>query len=251
MKEEQKNKIRDSLKLAYFTGRRKKRVGWKHTDEAIKKISDASKRAIWDEKRRLAVSNAVKGKKRSSLSEAHKRKLSEALRGRVLSEQHLEKLRCNLIGARQRGSELRKVGLIGPPFKHQSAEVKEKVRNSWTGGMRLKQAMLMAKRLHAKGSSTDLEMAVERLLNKCGVEFEAQFIADGVFVFDFKIRGILIECDGEYWHLMPRNKMQDEKKTLWAKENGFVLVRFSDNEFKEDLFEKKINDVLKGVDLGA
>lgn len=61
-------------------------------------------------------------------------------------------------------------------------------------------------------------------------------------VYDFYISDInlLIEFDGVYWHSLKEVKLRDIKKTKYAKNNGYNLLRF--NEKNLDNFENIIKE---------
>ena len=93
------------------------------------------------------------------------------------------------------------------------------------------------------------------VLDKLGINYEQQFAAKSIGRFyDFhlldengKSLKILIECDGDYWHKNPlfykksinviqrKNKRVDELKNVWAVNNGYKLIRFWENDIKNDL----------------
>jgi G:T-mismatch repair DNA endonuclease (very short patch repair protein) len=97
------------------------------------------------------------------------------------------------------------------------------------------------------GYSSKLEKYFESLLKGLNVEYYTQFYAKDIkALYDFKIKGknILIEVDGDYWHCNPSiselkepslpwhfdNLRRDEIKNTWAKDNGYVLLRFWEHD---------------------
>jgi very-short-patch-repair endonuclease len=105
----------------------------------------------------------------------------------------------------------------------------------------------------------------EHFLKKLGLRFVHQWTSIKTkFVYDFAIltpdggdiQG-LIECDGDYWHANPvliekqgflyenqkRQIERDKAKNEWAALNGFVLIRFFENDIKNS--PKKILGELK------
>ena len=90
--------------------------GYKHSPEAIKKMSEAHKGKKISENTRKKISESKKGKKLSentrkkmselrkgkNLSEEHKRKVSAALSGRNLSEEHKRKMSAAQKGYKQK-----------------------------------------------------------------------------------------------------------------------------------------------------
>jgi very-short-patch-repair endonuclease len=65
------------------------------------------------------------------------------------------------------------------------------------------------------------------------------------WVFDFAVFGtdILIEADGHYWHNLEESHVRDRKKDKWCKDNGYILFRVDENEFKKDK-EKACSKIL-------
>jgi very-short-patch-repair endonuclease len=78
-----------------------------------------------------------------------------------------------------------------------------------------------------RGPST-LEEKMERVLNLVGIKFERE-IKFKRFHVDFLIRNLktVIECDGEYWHLMPKIQDRDRRKDELLKSLGYKVLRFS------------------------
>ena len=97
-------------------------------------------------------------------------------------------------------------------------------------------------------SYTSIEIAIEKILKDNNIPYIHQYRL-GKFVFDFKIKdNILIECDGDYWHSNPlfynNNNTNDRQKLIQkrdllknqiAKENHYILLRFWENDIKNNL----------------
>lgn len=79
----------------------------------------------------------------------------------------------------------------------------------------------------AKGSP--LEVRFAKALDQVGIGYERQFPVRRFFA-DFRVSGtnVLIECDGEYWHL--RQKEYDAKRQREIEAEGFRVLRFSGTE---------------------
>lgn len=78
-----------------------------------------------------------------------------------------------------------------------------------------------------RGPST-LEEKMERVLNILGIKFERE-IKFKRFHVDFlidKLR-LVIECDGEHWHMSPKIRDRDRRKELYLQSLGYRVLRFS------------------------
>jgi len=78
-----------------------------------------------------------------------------------------------------------------------------------------------------RGPST-LEEKMERVLNSLKIKFERE-IKFKRFHVDFLIDKLklVIECDGEYWHLMPKIQDRDRRKEMYLQSLGYRVLRFS------------------------
>lgn len=93
---------------------------------------------------------------------------------------------------------------------------------------------------------TSIEKIVEGFLIEEAIPYQYSFILQGA-QFDFLLVGttILIECDGDFWHGNPkfystfydvqkRIMMRDMEKNQLAEKYGFTLLRFWEDEVKND-----------------
>jgi len=57
------------------------------------------------------------------------------------------------------------------------------------------------------------------------------------FFFDIHIIGTnkYIECDGDYWHSLSKNKIADKNKEEYCQQNCLSLLRLKENEIKNNL----------------
>lgn len=134
MSDETRKKISDTLTgKPGLSGSNHPMWGKHHSDEAKKKISEASKGRKMSEETKKKIGEANKGK---ILSEKTKEKLRIANKGKHLSEEHKEKLRKAHIGKKQSPEiiEKRRQKLIG---HHQTTETIEKIRSSKTKYMKM------------------------------------------------------------------------------------------------------------------
>ncbi len=90
-----------------------------------------------------------------------------------------------------------------------------------------------------KGSTkpTSIEIIVEQLLQALDVSYESQW-AIGRYVVDFYIpdKHLVIECDGEYWHLKPEAKARDARKDAFLSQRGYTILRLTGSQIKRGDF---------------
>ncbi|CAB4141321.1 grpIintron_endo, group I intron endonuclease [uncultured Caudovirales phage] len=105
--------------------------GYKHSNQTKKKLSEANKGKPLSEETKRKLSEANKGR---TLSEEHKRKVSETLKGRTLSEEHKRNLSKAARGKQKIHSEESKRKMrdakIGKPL---SEETKRKLSEAFKG----------------------------------------------------------------------------------------------------------------------
>ena len=89
---------------------------------------------------------------------------------------------------------------------------------------------------------TGIERKMEKILSELEIDYQYSFILEKR-QFDFLLTnyGIIIECDGDYWHANPkyypvpeewqieRIKIDQQKNEL-AKRNGYILIRFWEDD---------------------
>ena len=93
-------------------------------------------------------------------------------------------------------------------------------------------------RLHQRmpRNGTSIERAIEGVLDELEVAYFSG-LPFGRFQYDEFLPkyDILIECDGDYWHSLPKVIESDKKKNIIAKENGYLLLRFTGTEIRKDI----------------
>jgi len=112
------------------------------------------------------------------------------------------------------------------------------------------------KEMRSNVTTSKLEFLFMReFLNKLGLKYIHQFPTPAKFVYDFAILTpdggdiqCLIELDGDFYHYNPKTQnkqeflyenqkrqiVRDKVKTEWAALNGFVLLRFWENDVKNN-----------------
>jgi G:T-mismatch repair DNA endonuclease (very short patch repair protein) len=107
--------------------------------------------------------------------------------------------------------------------------------------------------------TSKLEKEFSKILNSLNIKYTQWFYAKEIKAFyDFyiPIKNIIIEVDGDFWHCNPNTKFalpeyktqkknikRDEQKNQWAKDNGFKLLRFWENDIKNN--PQQIIEILK------
>lgn len=81
-----------------------------------------------------------------------------------------------------------------------------------------------------QGRRSSIEILTEQWLEARGIAYEAQ-VQVGPWVVDFVLTGtgIVLECDGDYWHSLPRSVARDRQKNGWMYRNGRMIVRLRES----------------------
>jgi len=81
-------------------------------------------------------------------------------------------------------------------------------------------------RVRKSGTSIEVKMAAE--LMKRGLYFEEQYVLGNKFILDFLLPdyGVVVECDGDYWHSRPEVVKRDRSKNAYVRACGLTLFRF-------------------------
>ena len=108
---------------------------------------------------------------------------------------------------------------------------------------RIKKALLATN--HTR---TSIEIAVAKILDLIGVEYlEQEMVPGTTFTADFLIpsKGIVIECDGTYWHARPGAQEHDAKRDETMMRLGYAVVRLPEVDIKTgvcgDVLMKAVN----------
>ena len=97
----------------------------------------------------------------------------------------------------------------------------------------------------------------QRRVERVGLAFIPQYMMAGYY-YDFYLPeyNLLIEADGDYWHANPNkystlnesqkaNAKNDRFKNNLAKEKGYDLIRFWEEDIKKNCFEEVLIAKLK------
>jgi len=81
-----------------------------------------------------------------------------------------------------------------------------------------------------QGSSL-LELKMEKALTLAKIEFDRE-VKFKRFHVDFLIQKYktAVECDGEYWHLIPKILERDKRKDILLQSLGYKVIRFTGSE---------------------
>jgi len=90
--------------------------------------------------------------------------------------------------------------------------------------------------------ATNIEMLIKTKLEENNIDFEFQKPIDNKMIVDFLVKGrLVIECDGDYWHSLPKAIERDKKRDLLLQMNGYEVLRLLGSEISADAdkcFEK-------------
>lgn len=83
---------------------------------------------------------------------------------------------------------------------------------------------------------SSLEEKVRKYLESKNIRFQ-QEVKFGRYRADFCLedKKIIIECDGEFWHLQERNKISDPKKDQYLQSLGYQVFRLTGRQINENL----------------
>ena len=114
-----------------------------------------------------------------------------------------------------------------------------------------------------KTGETSIEKSIKNILAKENIKFEKSFYVyfkdrSKYKIYDFYLfdYNLLIEADGDYWHANPnkfttlnetqsKNVKNDKFKNNLAKEKGYNLVRFWEEDIKKKDFEETLLETLR------
>ena len=83
---------------------------------------------------------------------------------------------------------------------------------------------------------TSIERIVKSILLSWGVSFHQEFPIKGFGRADFYIpsKNLVIECDGTYWHGLPKSVARDKKKEEIAPLMGLNLLRLPEKDIRDN-----------------
>jgi len=158
-------------------------------------------------------------------SEDDKKKMSEAHKGKIFSEE--TKIKMSLAKKGEKSS------MFG---KHFSEETKQKLK--------------IARAKQQRTIISSIELKIQNFLKQLGIEyFTHQYIKiEHGYQCDILIpaMNLVIECDGDYWHKYPIGKDIDHVRTKELIEKGFKVLRLWEFEIN-NMNIKKFENGLRSL----
>lgn len=83
---------------------------------------------------------------------------------------------------------------------------------------------------------TDIEQIMFEALFNANISFKYQENIKGIALVDFLINNnLVVQCDGTYWHNLPKQIEKDKKQNNALIKAGYKLIRFSEKEIKTNI----------------
>lgn len=83
--------------------------------------------------------------------------------------------------------------------------------------------------------NTKIELMIKQVMDDYGIRYEQQKVVENIGVVDFLInRNVIVECDGTYWHSLPKAVIRDIFKTKLYQIKGYKVFRLPEREIKQD-----------------
>jgi len=240
--EEHKNKTRATLKGRIIT------PTWRQ------KISNTKMGSIVSEKTKDKISNTMKGIPKT---EEHKKNIGKAKKilysdpknhpsyedGRSLITAY-----CISCGKELSSYKRKECNKCANKTKWQNIEYVEKVINAMNKPEYKEERSKISKNSWKSGkmdgvfvSPTKPEKEIMIMLEELNLDYIFQFRpVNFSMIYDFYITklNLLIEFDGSYWHDLPKVKIRDIKKTQYAEENNYNLLRVTYSNL--DIFKTNV-----------
>lgn len=228
--------------------------GKHHSEETKQKIREAKigkKLGPSSEERKLKISKANKGRKRSLEFRKHMSKIQQNgkahFQGRCHSEKTKEKLREKLGGVnspnrgRTFSEETRLKMSRANKGRKYPKEFGQKISKALKGKKLSEEHKRKLREAHVKFLSsgsvkrkgTSIEVAIENELRRRGITCIPQAAVEGISVADFLIPPkTVIQCNGDYWHGLPKRKNKDSNQDFLLVFRGYKVFRFSEKEIR-------------------
>lgn len=215
--------------------------------EHKKKISLGMKRSnhvypcyIPSDETKQKLSEALKGRKKTK---EHLQKISEALTGKKLSEEHVKNISKTMF---KKGNEPWNKGVKNPWVSNGMIHpMKGKHPEAWNKGIPCRESTkkkLRKARLtfDIPKSETKIEIKLQEALTKRGLTFETHLPVCGICKPDivFPDARIAVFADGDYWHSKEFKDglvwRRDRNQDCVLKANGWIPLRFWGHEIHEN-----------------
>lgn len=173
------------------------------------------------------------------MTEAHKKALSEAHKGKSWGK-HSEESKRKIGEANRIALTRRKGNPLSEATKKKISESNRKThKEKWAKipkDERYKMLENWIKSGCSKNKDTSIEIAVQNELNILGIKFEKQKRIGPYFVDIFiPSHNVAIECDGDYWHSFEDRKERDRLRDEWLESQGVVVLRLPEYAIKKDV----------------
>lgn len=195
--------------------------GRKLTEEQKQLLSElAKKRPPFSPERCKAMSEARKGKSPSAKT---RQAISEARKGMKLTETHK-----------------RNIG-ISQQKRYANPEERRKTKDA-----------IFA---HFNGPDgyyrepTSIERILAAALDKQSIRYETHAVIKDIGVPDFVFpdQKVIVQADGEYWHLLSKNVKRDKQQDKRYRSRGYTVIRFWGSEIKSDP-DRCVDRIVKVLD---
>jgi len=134
-----------------------------------------------------------------------------------------------------------KNGMFG---KRHTERARQLIRQKATGrkrtlASRFKQRRSMIGNPNRKFKDTNIELKVEAELQRRNINYQKQVPLCKIAIVDFYLPEyrIVIQCDGDYWHSLPKQKEKDIRQDTVLTFNGFNVYRFWEHEINKSVKE--------------
>jgi len=120
-------------------------------------------------------------------------------------------------------------------------KISKSVRELWAN--RTKEEKLRILRFRAKagleaqaGHSSSIEKDIWKVLDELSINYKTQVsFSNGKFIVDIYIptQRLIIECNGDYWHKLPKIKERDKMLEEYARKNNLKTIWLWESEIKK------------------
>lgn len=209
--------------------------GRKHTEETKAKMSIAQKGHYMSEETRRKISESQIGRPGSFTGKRHsektKAKISAIQKGKPKGPSKLKGRPRDPVAVEKSAAWRRG----RPKTAEAKAVLSEAQKSRWESMTEEEQRAFISAPLKGYVTRpTSIEIMVQALLSTLEIKYEAHKKLGRWFV-DIYIpaSNLIIECDGDYWHSLPKNQDRDIRKTTWLTEHGYNLLRLPECEIRK------------------
>lgn len=212
---------------------------YERNKETKRKLSEAKKGIKFSEEHKGKISKSLEGikysnrKKPSSFSEEHRENMSKARKGHIVLRETRKKIGKAHTG-KKRTEETKKN--ISQALKDRLVWNKGK-KGIYSEETRRKMSEVKIKNPNRVFKNTSIELKTEKELKRRNIDYQKQVPLCKRAIVDFylpKYR-IIIQCDGDYWHNLPKQKEKDEQQDKILTLNGFNVYRFWEHEINQSV----------------